>query len=262
MQIHVNKISELLNQLSTYEFKLLDIGKESYQLPRLLHLSTGLIFKLIPSGEYHMGFSEKEEFAARNITNVLQANIEDMRPVHLVKVKPFLITEMPILNMKVCEYIKLKDVNKKDMFSPAFLNRNDVDIITNRTNLRLPTEIEWEYCCRAGSESLFTWGNFIPEDRELERWLPHDFESTNNLNRNAFGLLGMFTGEWCEDKYRWNYNEKSEVLDGSYVIRGGGAYFWPWQDEEWVWCMSAMRMPSKDLPNGQCGFRLTYSLSY
>lgn len=66
--------------------------------------------------------------------------------------------------------------------------------------------------------------------------------------------------EWCNDKFKWGYNENDVVDYESYTIRGGGSFFWPWKDNEWVWCMSAMRMPSRDLYDGTCGFRLVYDI--
>jgi len=50
------------------------------------------------------------------------------------------------------------------------------------------------------------------------------------------------------------------IEEGSSVVRGGGSQFWPWQDEEWIWCASAMRMPSSGLFDGRCGFRLAHDL--
>lgn len=70
-------------------------------------------------------------------------------------------------------------------------------------------------------------------------------------------MYGIYTGEWCSDYYKKNHC--SENAQG-FVIKGGGAYFWPWQADEWIWCMSAMRMSSEGLIDGECGFRLVYDL--
>ena len=66
------------------------------------------------------------------------------------------------------------------------------------------------------------------------------------------------SGEWCGDYYK--KNNRSLATD-DFVIKGGGAYFWPWQSDEWIWCMSAMRMSSDGLIDGECGFRLVYDLN-
>jgi formylglycine-generating enzyme required for sulfatase activity len=120
-----------------------------------------------------------------------------------------------------------------------------------RYGMTLPTESQWEYACRAGSATLFTFGDRLPDEPELAEWLTFDF-SAGSGRANAFGLYGLFVGEWCTDFF--------DAQEGVRVVRGGGAYFWPWQDQEWVWCMSAMRIPATDLPEGECGFRLVRNL--
>ena len=57
----------------------------------------------------------------------------------------------------------------------------------------------------------------MPNELELEKWLSFDFTNLDEINCNKFGLYGVFTGEWTN----------SNMEDG-YVIKGGGAYFWPW----------------------------------
>jgi formylglycine-generating enzyme required for sulfatase activity len=96
-----------------------------------------------------------------------------------------------------------------------------------RLNLMLPSETEWEYACRAGSEAAYAWGN-DPEvligranvsDQSLtdvdrgrtsiiQRAPWNDgFSHTapvHALEPNAFGLFGLHgnVSEWCRDWYR------------------------------------------------------------
>jgi hypothetical protein len=99
------------------------------------------------------------------------------------------------------------------------------------------------------------------EEEEFAGWLTFDF-SKGPGKTNGFGLYGLFVGEWCADLFTSSYTfpAASESASGPRVVRGGGAFFWPWQDQEWVWCMSAMRSSSTDLPDGKCGFRFVRNI--
>lgn len=68
--------------------------------------------------------------------------------------------------------------------------------------MRLPTEIEWEYFVRAGSDDLFSFGKQLPNDAELEKWLSFDFSDLSCVNCNNFGLYGIYTGDWCMSAMR------------------------------------------------------------
>jgi formylglycine-generating enzyme required for sulfatase activity len=78
-------------------------------------------------------------------------------------------------------------------------------------DLRLPTEAEWEYACRAGSTSAFNDGSPCTEvtrrDPALDRLGWFDKNSGNETHRvgqkapNTWGLHDMHgnVGEWCQD---------------------------------------------------------------
>src|SRR5262249_15927562 len=126
---------------------------------------------------------------------------------------------------------------------------------------RLPREAEWEYACRATTNTLFVWGNKLLPDKELETWITSEFSEgwERKLSCNRFGLYGLFDGEWCEDQFRETYDPSEAPRKGEFAVRGGGSLFWPWQNEEWLWCMSPMRISSSGLFEDRCaGFRLVY----
>jgi len=213
------------------------------------HPASGQRFRYIPGGRFRMGFSEPEERAAEAIFSPIQANQNEMRPVRLMTVSPFLLGERPVLNREIGR--ESADYSN----SAAYVNFDEALSFAQRFGATIQSEVQWEYSCRAGSSTLFTWGDALPSDDELENWLVFNF--TNGKGKaNAFGLYGLFVGEWTSDPWTESYADNQVVDADVKVIRGGGAYFWPWQDQEWVWCMSAMRMPSTDLIEGECGFRL------
>ncbi len=106
---------------------------------------------------------------------------------------------------------------------------------------RLPSEAEWEYACRAGTTTPFSFGetitddlanydgNFVYGDGRLGRFR----ESTTPVGAfppNNFGLHDMHGNvwEWCEDA--WHENYLNAPTDGSAwtegdtsrrVVRGG-----------------------------------------
>lgn len=71
---------------------------------------------------------------------------------------------------------------------------------------RLPTEAEWEYACRAGSTTKYSWGD-KPEDAPQFAWFGGDeasqYQKPGTKKPNAWGLLDMHGNarEWVLDQY-------------------------------------------------------------
>jgi hypothetical protein len=214
-----------------------------------------------------MGLSEAEERAALAISDVLQLTVEEMRPVRRRVVYSMLVSVTPALDFQCFG-------DKGELLTnPTYLSREAAEKFASEIGCRLPGEAEWEYMYRAGTQTLFPFGDSIPSEDELEEWLSSDFASVKayfesrptfepapNLRCNAFGLYGMTNPEWCLNRFTTSLAPNAPQLDGSYVIRGGGAYFWPWQDQEWVWCVSAMRSPSSGLEDGLACLRLVLNV--
>jgi formylglycine-generating enzyme required for sulfatase activity len=161
--------------------------------------------------------------------------------------------------------------------------------LSNHTkrNYRLPSEAEWEYACRAGTETPFHFGetidatlaNYCAQDREIskknypgiyDRGILGEYrEKTTKVGTflpNAFGLYDMHGNvlEWCEDDFHSDY--KGAPDDGSAwvesdrenarkLLRGGSWYNNP------VDCRSANRNNyTRDDRNSIVGFRVSCSL--
>ena len=90
---------------------------------------------------------------------------------------------------------------------------------------RLPTESEWEYAARAGSESKYSWGNEIGNNRANcgddcgDRW--ENTAPVGSFASNAWGLHDMHGNvrEWVEDC--WHDSYVGAPGDGS-AWRSGG----------------------------------------
>lgn len=115
------------------------------------------------------------------------------------------------------------------------------------TTYRLPTEAEWEYACRAGTKTLYSFGD---DHEQLEQYAWYGKNANGKSHpvgekqANAFGLFDMHgnVNEWCRDYYGEKWYADSPSKDprgpesGSHrVIRGG---LWP---NNAAYCRSAAR---------------------
>ena len=67
---------------------------------------------------------------------------------------------------------------------------------------RLPTEAEWEYACRAGTTTAYSFGaNITSKDANYDYSNINEPVAVGSYNPNAFGLYDMHGNvwEWCED---------------------------------------------------------------
>jgi len=101
-------------------------------------------------------------------------------------------------------------------------------------NFRLPTEAEWEYACRAGSATDYSFGNNADE-LDAYAWYDHNanLESHNvgEKKPNAWGLYDMHgnVSEWCQslDKDYPYANDGREDIGasvGDRIVRGGSFF--------------------------------------
>ena len=102
----------------------------------------------------------------------------------------------------------------------------------------MPSEAEWEYACRAGTETPFAFGETITPDlvnydsnypyanapKEPAKHRQKTFPVFSG-KANAFGLYNLHGNlwEWCEDI--WNENYDGLAIDGSANVSVGDSSF-------------------------------------
>ncbi len=176
--------------------------------------SVGAKMILIPPGDFQMGRSlrDAEVFARDNL------NTDDL-PVHSVKLtKPYWISATEVTQEQWQQVMgttpwKSQKHAVDDLACPAtYVSWKDAAAFCQKLSAqekardRLPTEAEWEWACRAGTESPFSfgdtpgvlaeyaWGRSNSQDR------PHP---ARTKQANPWGLFDMHGNawEWCADGF-------------------------------------------------------------
>ena len=240
------------------------------QQPKEITNSIGMKLVLIPKGTFMMGSPESEQGRFENETQhdvtiskdyylgvyeVTQAQYEKVMGENPSHFQGSIVgnenADLPVENVpwedavEFCK--KLSDLPEEKKAGRIY---------------RLPTEAEWEYACRAGSKTAYSFddeGGLLPEYGWFRRNSSSRTHSVGLLEPNAWGLFDMHGNVWefCSDWYaeypKGPVSDPSGPSKGAHrVYRGGG-----WGADNASDCRSAWRngfLPSSG--NIHYGFRV------
>jgi Uncharacterized conserved protein len=254
--------------MQTIEFETPTLNGKGEPIARTRHtaeqftedLGQGINLELIviPAGVFQMGLP-------RNMGN------PDEQPQHFVTIKSFIMGKFLITQgqwkavmgkLPPCRFkgdsLPVERVSWEDAqkFCQRLSKKTSGAVLRTGRNYGLPSETQWEYACRAGTSTPFSFGetltvevaNFNGEHTFRDEPRGFYFHSTSEGGKfppNAFGLYDMHGNlwEWCVDNWLDDYSS-SPRDSSSYqhkdnrdrVARGGS-----WHEPPEL-CRSATRL--------------------
>jgi serine/threonine protein kinase len=273
MEIELNKIiSEFCYKPSSNSINITIPKIKSSVLQELIYTPFSLQLRLINPGAFDMGALLKDKDSKLNEKPRVKIKIEH----------PFYVSTTPI-TQKVYQEITGKKPSKFDNPDAPVENMSYIDalkfidLINNNTKYsfgneipgiyRLPTEIEWEYFARGGSNYIYTFGD---DKYQLDNYAYYSENSGNTTHSvaekkpNSLGIYDLMGNvwEWCQDYYDNEFHEK-RAEDNSYypkngkyrVVRGGS-----FKDPSVSLRLSARKGFLLEEKTEYIGFRIIYEL--
>lgn len=254
----IGSIARALKGYKWIETKDYECGGLRCRIATFEHLRSGLLLNLIPGGTYTMGSESGDS---------------DERPAHKVTIQPMLVGKHEV--RQGC-WDKVGGEDKRawtgrDLPIEGVSWTAASDWLKKAGGgLRLLSESEWEYACRAARvQTKYPWGQSM--DNSYCWYEKNSQKQTHPVTAhsgktNAFGLVDMpgNVWEWCQDQWVDNYDKgpkdakpRLSTISSERVARGGS-----WSLNE-AHCRSANRIScSPTYQDSVMGFRVACSLNF
>ena len=180
---------------------------------------TGIVMLLCPPGDFMMGSPAWEAGRSED---------EAQHPVTISRA--FYLSETEVTQKAWQKVMGTNPSRFKGANNPVEkVSWNDCQKFCQLSGLRLASESEWEYACRAGTTTAYSFGASITKQQS-------NFEATRtvacgSLPANQWGFREMHGNvwEWCEDVYQATASSTQDAVNGnssSYRVLRGGAWFY------------------------------------
>ncbi len=252
---------------------------------------TGMVFVKVPGGQFRMGSPDSED-----------GHQSDESPVHTVSIDSFWMGKYEVTNAQFRKFRKNHD--SKD-YEGHSLNDDDQPVVyvswndavafvewlnsqnryKGKVEFFLPSEAQWEYACRAGTNSARFWGEDSSSACAYANvhdstsagafdwsWSPHQCTdhyavsapvNSAGFQPNSFGLYHMMGNvwEWCRDICDSDAYKKRGQAAANPVVEAGGSGYRVCRGGGWHYGPALVRCAGRSqgrpgVSNDGLGFRL------
>jgi formylglycine-generating enzyme required for sulfatase activity len=206
---------------------LIELGREVAPNPKTgntISNTIGMMFNKIPAGTFMMG-SPTDEIGRKDAE-------ETQHKVTITKAFYMQATEVTQGQWKAVmgtmPWRGKSHVKQGPTYAATFVSWNDAIAYCKKLSekegkrYRLPTEAEWEYACRAGTDTAWSFGDDEKEIGDYAWYRENAYlagaqypHQVGLKEPNAFGLYDMHGNvyEWCHDYYKVDYYKQSPEQD-------------------------------------------------